>query len=300
MQPLCTGGQPYITPPAPSGYVIAFQVCGTANASCVPKGYSVTYNMGSAVQFLGSGAPLFPGELCTDNNGGVVPCTQNCEVLGISEPDITLMDLERPTAGVNMTYQSVPSQANDAFACPFNPATGGPLDRRFRLRIICDEAAEVPVVSAPVETSTCFYEVSLITKHGCGQPNVTSATITPSPSPTPSIAPYDWCFADYECSHRSTDPSRTFFDLRPLCTGPTPYKIVYSSNYSSIEFQICGTANAPCVPSGYKPPFNLGGGVQFLSTPAVGNCTDNVGGVVPCTPACEILGVGVPAINGGC
>lgn len=237
-------------------------------------------------------------EECTDNNGGVVPCTQNCEVLGISEPDITLIDAQRPTAGVNMTYQSVPSQPNDAFACPVNPATGGPYDRNFRLQIICDEGAEVPVVGAPVELSPCFYAVSLRTKHGCGQTNVTSVTPTPSQTPTPSIAPYDWCFADYECSHRSTDPSRTLFDLRPLCTGPSPpYRIVGLSNMS-FEFQICGTANAPCVPSGYKPPFNLGGGVQFLPTPAVGNCTDNVGGVVPCTRACEILGVGIPRIDG--
>lgn len=98
--------------------MIKFQVCGTAAAPCVPSGYTPTYNLGSAVQFIDGNVPQ--GN-CTDNTGNVVPCTPNCEVIGIGVPRITVADPNNPAKGVNMSYYSVPDGNLDGFKCPTNP-----------------------------------------------------------------------------------------------------------------------------------------------------------------------------------
>ena len=86
MKPLCTGAKPYVTPPGDSGWTIQFQVCGLANVDCVPQ-YLVTYNRGAAVQFVDSNVPI--NKTCENATGAMVPCTANCEVLGIGAPILT-------------------------------------------------------------------------------------------------------------------------------------------------------------------------------------------------------------------
>lgn len=61
---------------------------------------------------------------------------------------------------------------------------------------------------------------------------------------------------------------------------------------------MCGTANTKCNPQGYTPTYNWGSAVQFIDNNAPNaNCTDNSGVQGPCTPNCEVIGVGIPSIK---
>lgn len=123
LKPLCNGGASYTTPPSATGWTITFQICGQANAVCVPQ-YEVTYNRGAAVQFLDNNAPA--GN-CTDASGNSQPCTPNCEVIGVGVPIISQLDPSNPAGGVNLSYYSVPENGKDSFKCPDDPIVSVPL-----------------------------------------------------------------------------------------------------------------------------------------------------------------------------
>lgn len=230
-----------------------------------------------------------------------------------------------------MSYPAVPdNQDATAFPCPTNPATGGPYDRRITLMLLCDPLALTPAVQAPFEQVPCSYVVVVRSATSCGITNVTSSTSTPSNSPsatatatpsgtgsatatpsgsssptgtatvTPSAStvPYEWCLEDYECRYSvAAAGAEVHYDLSPMCTEGVPLVTTIGGTDATLAFQVCGTANASCVPT-YRVPYNLGAAVQFLvSAPPGGDCIDAAGATVPCTPACEVLGIGIPTFS---
>ena len=112
--------------------------------------YPVTFNRGTAIQFIDQ---VLPTGNCTNNQNVSVPCTPNCEVLGTGPPIIELNDNSRPSMGVNVSYYGVSDNAFDGFKCPINPVTQGPLDRKFKVMLTCDESADTPVIGIPFEDS---------------------------------------------------------------------------------------------------------------------------------------------------
>jgi len=97
-------------------------ICGTPNIACNPP-YPVEYHGGVVIQYFGDDQP--DGTICTDNLGTTVPCTRNCEVLGIGTPHMTLIDPSDSFGGINITHYSVPSLTQDPFQCPFDPSVCG-------------------------------------------------------------------------------------------------------------------------------------------------------------------------------
>lgn len=90
---------------------------------------------------------------------------------------------------------------------------------------------------------------------------------------------------------------RYFYDVKPLCTGATPYTAPLGPG--NIQYQICGAANVDCVPDGYRVTYNRGNAVQFIDTkvPANKTCTTNAGVAQPCTANCEVIATGPPIIT---
>lgn len=136
---------------SPTGWNIAFQICGSVSYPCVPN-YQVTYNYGTAIQFIDDVVP--PGN-CTNTLGQSVPCTVQCEVIGTGPPIIETMDPTRPWAGVNVSYYGISDNSLDGHLCPINPITQGPFDRNFKVQLVCNESADTPVILTPTEPSSC-------------------------------------------------------------------------------------------------------------------------------------------------
>jgi len=111
------------------------QICGTSNARCNPVPYPVEYHAGVAIQYFGD-VPA-PNSNCTDNTGAAVPCTRDCEVLGVGLPTITLANPNDPFGGVNVTHFSVPAAQNDPFQCAYDPSTGAPKERTVTVQVRC-------------------------------------------------------------------------------------------------------------------------------------------------------------------
>ena len=98
--------------------------------------------------------------------------------------------------------------------------------------------------------------------------------------------------------HSRADFTGNFYDLKPLCTGATAYTSPQAASGWTVSFQVCGTANTKCNPLGYTPSYNWGSAVQFIDNNAPAqNCTDNSGVTSPCTPNCEVIGIGIPKIT---
>ena len=164
LRPLCVGESPYNTAGVTTNLNISFQICGVSSMPCVPAGYEVSANTGTAVQFLSSSAS--PGE-CAEVDGTLVPCTAPCEILGAGVPAIGWFDTNAPNFGVNLSYPGVPSVQNDPFQCPRDPHTGLPGVRTIRYSILCDKNAEEPEIISAIEEAACAFVVTMRSVRGC-------------------------------------------------------------------------------------------------------------------------------------
>jgi hypothetical protein len=163
LKPLCLGQTPYVYTPAGDDKTYVFQICGNANVDCIPN-YPIEYQRGTAVQFFGSPAT----GSCTAKNGSVVPCTQDCEVLGEGPPIISLIDPRYRYEGVNITHYGVPSLNGDPFMCPPDFVHGGILSRQVTIQIACDDSVDGLNIINAYEESTCKYVIQTTSKYGCG------------------------------------------------------------------------------------------------------------------------------------
>jgi len=83
------------------------------------------------------------GAICRDQNGYVIDCTPDCQVLGKGDSQFVI-DPENPLSGeVNITHATVPSADEIGHgSCPLDPGTGGPGDRSITYIMRCDPHME--------------------------------------------------------------------------------------------------------------------------------------------------------------
>lgn len=172
------------------GHTYYANICGRAAKKCLPFGWSETYEYGVAVQSWGSVPPCNfsnPATLCNDHDGGIPTCcTEDCQVLGVGIPTITLTNLNDPTAGVNMTFAGAPPDDDDPFWCPWNPQTGSQFPRTVTFSLQCDASVQnppaVPMVAVQNKTEDCDYLLMWASMLAC--PDSTALPPRPSRNPT--------------------------------------------------------------------------------------------------------------------
>ena len=147
-----------------------FQLCGNLQDpwSCVPLDQTrqVQYSRGVAIQY--DGAYPAPGQQCVNNLGYTVPCTRNCEVLGVGNPVFTPYDPANQARGLNATFIGV--DALDGNVCPkdYVGATG---ERTVTIAVLCPTDGSLSTVVQFVRElgpATCQYEIVVTSPFGCG------------------------------------------------------------------------------------------------------------------------------------
>jgi hypothetical protein len=85
-----------------------FNICGETPQQCVPP-YEIQYQTANAMLYFGSDPS--PGSQCQDKSGNKVPCTRNCEALGVGPAaNFQLLDASNvKTGGVQFSYYGVGS-----------------------------------------------------------------------------------------------------------------------------------------------------------------------------------------------
>lgn len=145
----------------------SLNVCGYSSALCAPYQYQVQSNWGAATMFWG--APGQPDTNCSlINNGTIVPCTMNCEVLAAGAPVWNLLDATNgKSGGVALQYWGLTRLSFDPFSCPVTKG-GTEMAMGVYFNIACDPAAKELVISTVEEASPCTYTVVAAAAAACG------------------------------------------------------------------------------------------------------------------------------------
>jgi hypothetical protein len=168
LRPLCSQGSPYIHT-VETNATYNFQICGTSKGRCDPVSYPVEHHTGVGMVFFGEKPP--ENSTCYDNLGNVVPCTRNCEMLGIGLPTFSLIDEAKPAEGVILTHYSVPSLPTDPHQCAYNPETGANKERVLDIYVKCNKKAIVkPIITyaGEVPKDSCRFHIVVESVYGCG------------------------------------------------------------------------------------------------------------------------------------
>lgn len=167
LRPLCAQGSPYVHNEGNTTYNV--QICGTSKGRCDPVSYPVEHHTGVGFVFFGEKPPA--DAVCKDNLGNVVPCTRNCETLGIGIPQISLIDEKKPYEGVILQHYSVPSLPEDPHQCKYNPTTGANYERVLEIYVKCNRQATVkPIITfaGEVPKDSCRFHFVVESVYGCG------------------------------------------------------------------------------------------------------------------------------------
>jgi hypothetical protein len=161
---LCHDTDYEVTHPG-TGQTFKFNICGTASFECLPR-WSNVYQYGVAVQYFGDA----PDANCTDpHTGAEKPCTPDCQVLGVGQPLIDILNPDLPDSGVIIKHVGVPPSADDPYECPFDPKTGAQKPRSISYHLSCDESVPALELANIVvnETSQCQYDIYADTAAAC-------------------------------------------------------------------------------------------------------------------------------------
>lgn len=165
-RPLCGQDRNWTITTA-QGYVwsIIYTVCGNTSYRCNPRWSHVSAG-GVVHQTWGQ----HPDEcIATDpETGKVVPCTQDCEVLGHTRPEFDLVDESNPaTGGVILRHSGLVPTSRDPNGCATNPLTGYPRERSMDMILQCDQSmsrnAIRPVSFVEPVPGNCYYQFTLAT-----------------------------------------------------------------------------------------------------------------------------------------
>ena len=93
-----------------NGHDFAFNVCGNAASSCLPKGWDNTYQTGVAIELWGNAPVCDPNDpttmTCVDKRTHYPRCcTRDCQVLGVGVPSFRLTDATDADGGVELRFQ---------------------------------------------------------------------------------------------------------------------------------------------------------------------------------------------------
>lgn len=154
--------------------VYVFQLCGNLQDpwSCVPqKGFNVQYSRGVAIQY--DGPDPSPNQMCTNNLGFSVPCTRDCQVLGVGAPQWAVYDPSNPARGLNATFIGVDALNGDV--CP-KDFVGSAGERQVTIAVLCPTDGSITTTVQYVRElggwnspGQCKYEIVVTSPFGCGQ-----------------------------------------------------------------------------------------------------------------------------------
>jgi len=176
------------------GHSYYANMCRTTQHYCLPVTWQNQYMYGVAEQFWGappaactSGgatpccdstgvitASGRTGTVCCDKVGGSqgkVACTQDCQVIGLTEPTFEIMDESNPTSGgVMIHHVGTRPKEDDPFWCDFDPATGQQYERKVTYNIACDKSATTPITGGATQnlTNDCHYQLAFTSRNACG------------------------------------------------------------------------------------------------------------------------------------
>lgn len=123
---------------------------------------TTVYQYGVAVQASNATAPA--------GNCGSLPCTADCEVLGVGQPIFLPRDPSNPqTGGINISHTNVLEFDSDKYECNYVPELGTYRSRAINYIMDCDPKEEGLVVTKSVEDPQCTYNLFIRTKYACGR-----------------------------------------------------------------------------------------------------------------------------------
>lgn len=132
---------------------------------CNPQGETPVYKYGVAVQLNSAAAPT--GN-CPAN--GNLPCTADCEIIGIGQPYYEPRVPSNPlTGGINITHTGVPEFDSDKYKCSYVPGIGTYRGRAINYIMDCDPNENGLVVTKSTEDPQCTYNLFIRSKYACGR-----------------------------------------------------------------------------------------------------------------------------------
>lgn len=279
-------------------YDFLFVPCGIANYTCLPSDGAERWPYAPAVQVF---SQTEPGGSCVNPaTGASQPCSQMCEPLGYGPPLWSLLDATNASAGVQVTYTGIRATLGDPAQCPYDPALGTETPRTVQILHYCNAslpAGEI-VALGGYESPPCNYVLQTASRLACGLPvppgqaPVLPPPTTPPIPPTTNTSP----FAPYLCTPALTDASGDtwLYNLTGLYAPGAPYTITNAAAGTTYTFNLCGYASSTCAPA-WAVQYNAGVAVvSWGGATGPGPCYLVNHTSVPCTSACDVLGVGGP------